>query len=61
MLHLQSFVRTLLIENSDEVIEAGLLLKKVRSRRFGFFQGEMHAFVTAVLPLAALKAGHVYT
>ena len=28
-LHVQSFVRTLLVENFDEVIEPGLLLKEV--------------------------------
>ena len=50
-LHVQSFVRTLVVEDLDKFVEAGLLLKEIRGRGFGgfFFQGEMHAFMTAVL------------
>ena len=42
---------TFLIEDVDELIEAGLLLQEVGSGRFGGFllQGEMHTFMTAVL------------
>jgi len=41
----------LVVEDLDEVIEACLLLQEVASRWFAslFFQGEMHAFVTAIL------------
>lgn len=44
-------MRTLAIKNLDEVIEAGLLLEEVDGGRLGgfFLQGEMHAFVTAIL------------
>jgi hypothetical protein len=44
-------VRTFVVEDFDEIIEAGLLLKKVGNGGFGrfFFQGEMHAFMAAVL------------
>ena len=40
-----------MIEDRDEVVEAGLLLQEVFGRGLGgfFFQGEMHAFVTAIL------------
>ena len=49
--HAQSYVRTLVVEDRNEVIEAGLLLQEVGGGRFGgfFFQSEMHAFVTAIL------------
>ncbi len=42
---------TLAVKNFHEVIEAGLLLKEVGSGRLGgfFFQGKMHAFMTAIL------------
>ena len=48
--HGKSFVRSLLIKNFHETVEAGLLLKRVGGRRLaGFFlQGDVHAFVTAV-------------
>ena len=36
-LHVQSFVRALVVEDFDEVVEAGLLLKKVAGGRFGGF------------------------
>ena len=44
-------MRSFLVENLDELIEARLLLKEIRSRWFGsfFFQSEMHAFMPAVL------------
>ena len=44
-------MRTFVVEDSDEVVEAGLLLQEVGSGRLrGFFlQREMHAFMTAVL------------
>ena len=40
-----------LVEDLDELLEARLLLKEIRGRRFGslFFQSEMHAFMPAVL------------
>ena len=49
--HVQSFVRAFVVEDLDEIIEAGLLLQEVRGRRLGgfFLQGEMHAFMTAIL------------
>ena len=49
--HIQSFMRTLVVEDVEEAIKAGLLLQKVGSGRLGgfLFQGEMHAFVPAVL------------
>jgi hypothetical protein len=50
-LHGKGFVRRLVIEYLDEIIEAGLLLQEVAGGRFGdfFLQGQMHAFGTAVL------------
>jgi len=50
-LHVESFVRTLVVEDINKFIKAGLLLQKVRSRRLGgfFLQSEMHASVTAIL------------
>lgn len=50
-LHIQSFMRTLLVEDLHELVEAGLLLEEVGGGRLGglFFQGEMHAFVAAIL------------
>ena len=49
--HVESFVRTFVVENIDELVEAGLLLQKIGCGGFGgfFFQGQMHAFVAAVL------------
>jgi hypothetical protein len=52
-------VRALLVEDLDEVVEAGLLLQEVAGRRLGgfFLQGEMHAFMTAILlGMAGLNA-----
>ena len=48
---MQSFMRTLLVEDVHELVEAGLLLEEVGGGRFRglFFQGEMHAFVAAIL------------
>jgi hypothetical protein len=50
-LHIQSLVRALVIEDFHELIEAGLLLEEVAGGRLGgfFLQGEMHAFVAAIL------------
>jgi len=50
-LHVQGFVRTLVVEDLDELVEAGLLLQEVSTRRLGsfLFQGEMHTFMAAVL------------
>src|SRR5262249_16108353 len=50
-LHIQSFVRALVVEDLNEFIEAGLLLQEVGGRRLGgfFLQGEMHALVTTIL------------
>src|SRR5215471_10413048 len=50
-LHAESFVRSFVVEDLDEFVEACLLLKEIRGSWFGsfFFQGEMHAFMTAVL------------
>ena len=50
-LHIQSFMRALLVEDVHELVEAGLLLEEVGGGRFRglFFQGEMHAFVAAIL------------
>src|SRR5207302_10674546 len=47
----QGFMRTVVVEDLDEVIEASLLLQEVSRGRLGgfFLQGEMHALVTAVL------------
>ena len=44
-------MRTLLVEDLDELVEAGLLLEEVGGGRLGgfFFQGEMHAFMAAIL------------
>ena len=44
-------MRSLVVEDLDEIIEACLLLQEVASRWFGsfFFQREMHAFVTTIL------------
>jgi hypothetical protein len=36
-LHVQSFVRTLVVEDLDKLIEPGLLLQEIRSRRLGGF------------------------
>jgi hypothetical protein len=50
-LHAQGFVRALVVEDIDEVIELGLLLQEVRTGRLGgfFLQGQMHALMAAVL------------
>src|SRR5580704_4575580 len=50
-LHVQGFVRTFVVEDFDEVVEASLLLQEVASGRLGgfFLQREMHAFMAAVL------------
>ena len=50
-LHIQSFMRTLLVEDQHELVEAGLLLQEVGGGRLSgfFFQGEMHAFVASIL------------
>src|SRR5438477_8151217 len=50
-LHVQGLVRTLLVEDLDELVEPSLLLQKIGSRRLGGFslQGQMHAFMAAVL------------
>jgi hypothetical protein len=44
-LHVESLVGTLVVEDIDKFVEAGLLLQKVGGRRFGgfFFQSAMHA------------------
>ena len=49
--HVQGFVRTLVVEDLDELVEPSLLLQKIGSRRLGgfFFQGQMHALMAAVL------------
>jgi hypothetical protein len=45
-LHVQGFVRTLVIEDLDKFVEAGLLLQEVG----GFFlRDEMHTLMTTVL------------
>jgi hypothetical protein len=36
-IHVQRFVRTLVVEDSDELVEARLLLQKIAGRRFGGF------------------------
>ena len=60
--HAQSFVWTLVVEDVHKLVKASLLLEGIPGGWFGgfFFQGEMHAFVTAVLlrmtPLDALDA-----
>jgi len=50
-LHIQRFMGRFVVEDLDQLVEAGLLLKKIGGGGFGrfFFQGEVHAFVTAVL------------
>ena len=50
-LHGQGFVRTLMVEDVDKVIEAGLLLQEVGGGRLGgfFLQRKMHALVATVL------------
>src|SRR5579864_3904776 len=49
--HAKGFMGSFLIEFLQEGIELGLLLQEVDTRRAGgfFFEGEMHAFMTAVL------------
>jgi len=44
-------VRPFVVEAFDEVVELGLLLEEIAAGRLGGleFQGEMHAFVAAVL------------
>jgi hypothetical protein len=49
------------VEDFDEVVEACLLLQEVASGRLGgfFFEGEMHAFMAAVLlGMSGLDAFH---
>jgi len=50
-LHVQSFVRAFVVEDIDELVEAGLLLQEIGGCRFCglFLQSEVHAFVTTVL------------
>src|SRR5262249_52371564 len=49
--HMQSLVRTFLVEDLDKLVEARLLLQEVGRRWLGgfFLQSEVHAFVTAIL------------
>lgn len=49
--HVQSLVRSFVVENFDEVIEPGLLLEQISRGGLGglFFQSQMHALVTPVL------------
>ena len=44
-------MRTLVVEDLYELVEPGLLLQEVSTRRLGsfFFQGEMHTFMAAIL------------
>src|SRR5260370_21171512 len=44
-------MRTFVVEDGEEAIEAGLLLQEVGGCELGgfFLQGEMHAFVTAIV------------
>jgi hypothetical protein len=46
-----SLVRTFVVEDVKELVEASLLLQEVGCSRFGglFLEREMHAFVTAIL------------
>src|SRR5262249_29445176 len=50
-LHVQGLVRPLVVEDLDEFVEPSLLLQEIGSSRFGgfFLQGQMHAFMAAVL------------
>src|SRR5947199_10218672 len=50
-LHVQGLVRTLVVEDLDELVEPSLLWQKIGSRRLGGFslQGQMHALMAAVL------------
>jgi hypothetical protein len=49
--HGQSFMRTLAVEDVHEFVEAVLLLQEVGGGRLGgfFLQGQMHAFMAAIL------------
>src|SRR4029077_5087774 len=49
--HVQSFMRTFVVEYIDELVEGSLLLKEISLPGVGsfFFQSKMHAFMTAVL------------
>jgi hypothetical protein len=49
--HGERFVRTLVVEDIDKLVEAGLLLQEIAGGGFRsfFLQSEMHAFMTAVL------------
>src|SRR5579884_632958 len=51
ILHLQSFMRTLVVKLFDKSVEPSLLLQKVSARRSGRFllEGEVHPFMTPVL------------
>jgi hypothetical protein len=50
-LHVQGFVRALVVEDVDELVKARLLLREVGGGRLGgfFLQREVQAFMTAVL------------
>ena len=50
-LHVQRFVRAFVVEDVDKFVKAGLLLQEVARGRLGgfFLQGEVHAFMAAVL------------
>jgi hypothetical protein len=49
--HVQSLVRTILVEDLDEFVEASLLLQEVPCRGLSsfFFPSEVHAFMATVL------------
>ena len=49
--HAERLVRTLVIKDLDELVEAGLLLQKVGTGRLGGFllQGQVHALMAAIL------------
>jgi hypothetical protein len=49
--HAKSFVRSFVVVDIDEFVEARLLLKEIRGSWFRsfFFQSEMHKFMTALL------------
>jgi hypothetical protein len=50
-LHVQGFMRTLAVAHFNEVVEPGLRPKEVCSGGLGgfFLQGQMHAFMTAIV------------
>src|SRR5436190_1023249 len=51
VVHTDGLVRALLVEDSDELIEPGLLLQEVLARGLGgfFLERQVHAFVATVL------------